>query len=35
MNAYNSLVKDLAPKKFNKPSIIWVLFLLIIIGAGL
>ncbi len=35
MNTYNSLVKDLAPKKFNKPSILWVLFLLVIIGAGI
>ena len=35
MNAYTRLVKDLAPKKFNKPSMLWVLFLLVIIGAGM
>ena len=35
MDAYNSLVKDLAPKKFNKYSMLWVALLLVVIIAGI
>jgi len=35
MNTYKALVKDLAPKKFHKKDQLWMLFLSVIIIAGL
>jgi Ni/Fe-hydrogenase subunit HybB-like protein len=35
MKDYNTLVKDLAPKKFSKRGTLWTVFLIIIIVAGI